>query len=130
MEILHCEIAYGDNPDARCAWCGARVPRGRRRWCSPSCSHAFAINHSWASARLAKLAAAAYACEDPFCSVTEATGHVEVHHLRAPVGGRRRYAMGCHNHQDRLIVLCGGHHLNETRWERGKGRPIQLELVG
>ena len=129
MEFQHCTLAYGDNERGRCTWCGDPLPPRRRRFCSASCSSDFGVNHYWPNARLGALARAAYACEDPYCSVSEATGRIEVHHLAAPVGGRRRYAMGCHNHQDRLLVLCDGHHMNETRWERANGRPVQLQLI-
>lgn len=128
MEIRNCTLCYGDNDEGRCAVCGGRVPPRRRRFCSTICSHRFAQNHVWSTARMVKLAAAGYACEDETCDRTELDAEIEVHHLRAPVGGRKRYAMGCHNHQDRLAVLCGDHHLNETRWERAAGRPTQLEL--
>lgn len=128
MEILDCELAYGDRHDGRCTWCGEPVPQGRRRFCSPLCAHYFAENHYWSSARPTALARAGYACEDEHCSVDELTGRIEVHHRTGP-SGKARYAHGCHHHQANLVVLCDGHHWNETRWERAKGRPVQLELV-
>lgn len=129
MEIVHCELAYGDRHDGRCTWCGEPVPPRRRRFCSALCSHLFAENHYWSTARPTALALAGYACTDELCSATELTALIEVHHLSGPPG-RARYGHGCHNHQSNLAVLCNGHHWNETRWERARGRPVQLALVG
>ena len=128
MELTRCEVAYGDNPDGRCAWCGRHLPARRRRWCSAECSARFSRNHVWTAARRYALEQAGYACEK--CGATELDAVIEVHHLRAPVGGRKRYGVGCWNHQDRLVVLCHDHHAQETRIERQRpGTVLQLELV-
>lgn len=53
--LARCELAAGPFPPEarRCDWCGADLPKRRRRWCSDDCSNAFSRNHAWSSARLA-----------------------------------------------------------------------------
>lgn len=128
MELRDCELAYGDRGDGRCAWCGAPLPVRRARWCSAPCSTAYAINHVWASARLHALAQAGYACEE--CGATEVSANIQVHHLAAPVTGRRKYGHGCWHHQTNLEVLCRPCHDKETAIERQPAGTVrQLRLI-
>lgn len=50
---IECELAFGDNSDRRCNWCGAELTGRKERWCSSDCSRGFARNHYWTDARAA-----------------------------------------------------------------------------
>lgn len=126
-----CPLAYGPNDEGRCYLCGAQLPPRRRRYCSGEHARLYTENHHWGPAHERALVLAGGMCTAEGCTASEWDADVvlEVHHLDDRVRGRARYAHGCHNHQDRLAVLCDGHHLNETRWELSKGRPVQLALA-
>lgn len=46
-----CDLAYGNNSDGRCSWCGAELTGRRTRWCSDEHTMAFVQNHCWSDAR-------------------------------------------------------------------------------
>jgi hypothetical protein len=126
MDLSRCLLAHGGGP-GHCGWCPRPLPPRRRRWCSNACAAAWADHHVWEAAKLAALVRAGYACEK--CGATDWESKLEVHHARNKVIGRARYGTGCWNHQRNLMVLCAREHLDETRWERARGRPVQLTLV-
>jgi 5-methylcytosine-specific restriction endonuclease McrA len=105
MDLTACPLAHGDNIDGLCSWCGSRLPRGRARWCSDDCSHAWAENHIWTTARKARLKRDAHRCS--ICGSTDA---LHVHH-DPPVNPRIGYRRSCAHHQDRLRTLCAAHHV-------------------
>lgn len=124
-----CDLAYGPNDEGRCFLCGGSLPPRRRKYCSSEHHRLYSENHVWSAAKERALILAGGVCQVDRCEVSEWDAFLEVHHLWTKVRGRARYGTGCWNHQSRLLVACQGHHLNETRWERSKGRPVQLELV-
>lgn len=50
-----CILAFGDNSEGLCGWCGKPRPKGRRRWCSEACSLAWGDQHYWTQARPAAI---------------------------------------------------------------------------
>lgn len=66
MRITDCTLAYGDNPDRLCTWCGEPLTGRRRRWCSDACGEEFGRNHWWGTARDAALSRDGYQCQ--WCS--------------------------------------------------------------
>ncbi len=108
MRLHDCSLAYGDNPDKRCALCGNHLPRGRKRWCSDECSRVYSRNHHWDSARAAALARDGYTCTR--CGIEDWQTELHVHHLD-PVGAQG-YGPGCHHHLDGLETLCVPCHQN------------------
>lgn len=123
MRLQHCSIAHGDHGDGRCAWDGARLPPGRRRWCSEACAQRWRENHVWSAARPAALerAAGCELCHDP--------EDLEVHH--DPPVGERGYGHGCQHHQENLHVLCVPHHreADMARRHAARGEAVQLSLI-
>lgn len=116
-----CPLAFGDNDERRCAWCGDPIGARRRRWCSDECGRAFSDNHAWTSAREAARERDGFRCqhETGYGSICGAAYPLEVHHVE-PVGVRG-YSNGCQHHVDGLVTLCRAHHLaadRELRVER------------
>lgn len=113
---LDCDLIFGDNPDRRCAGCGAELPPRRRRWCSEACAHRFADEHSWSAARQAALERAGYLCS----RCDRRTLDLQVHHIKlAP-----DYGVGCQHHQSNLQVLCAGCHRGEHSFRRDVDRVL------
>lgn len=52
-KYVTCALAYGDNEERRCAWCGDPLDGRRTRWCSDDCSYAYGKNHYWTDAKRA-----------------------------------------------------------------------------
>ncbi len=111
-----CDLAFGDNPDGLCAWCGDPLTGRRRRWCSDDCGMAWGRQHIWNWVR------AAVVKRDGGCVVCGAAryeDHLEVNHIEPRRGAG--YENGCHHHQDGLETLCHQHHLVITSLQRRPG---------
>lgn len=153
---LECTLAYGENADGRCVWCGARLRARQTTWCSDACRAGFNENHCWTNARRYALTRARYACvrcalgplhkpveydygHDRELYETELAAftaevkdrRLEVNHKDPLVGAG--YTLSCAHHQANLEVLCHFHHTGETRRQRREraGMPTveQLSLV-
>jgi len=48
---FECDLAFGDNSDGRCSWCGAELAGRQKRWCCPDHTMQFVQNHCWSDAR-------------------------------------------------------------------------------
>lgn len=129
-----CPLAYGDNPDRLCAWCGVHLPARRRRWCSDECGRAYSDNHAWTCAREAAKERDGFRCAE--CG---AAYPLEVHHLD-PVAEHGGYEHGCQHHVGGLVTLCRAHHKAAERtrriedavaWaeEQGCERPVVVEQL-
>lgn len=119
-----CELAFGDNPDRLCGWCGKPLEGRRRRWCSTPCSWGWAENHVWGNARGAARKRDGDACV--ICQVRHGYNMtdrswttLEVNHILPRKGGG--YENGCHHHLDGLETLCHEHHLDVTKVQRTAG---------
>lgn len=62
LHLGRCPMAFGDNRNRLCAWCGTPLPKARRRWCSDECGDTWAQNHSWTSVRYAALVRDRHSC--------------------------------------------------------------------
>ena len=61
--VFDCALAFGDNTDGRCNWCGVELTGRQVRWCSPDHRDIFAIHHYWTDARAAALKRDARTCQ-------------------------------------------------------------------
>lgn len=113
---VDCDLAYGDNGECRCAWCGDALPQGRTRWCSGKCADAFASNHYWKLARRA-----AVKRDHRRCVKCASRVLIEVNH-KVPVLGRHAEG-GCRHHLEGLQTLCHQCHVEETRRQFGHRDP-------
>lgn len=125
MKLDRCSLmAAPSNTEGLCEMCGTPRPPRRRRWCSTRCGVTFSVNHVWGPARIEALVrqGGCAICHDPF--------DLEVHHEHPPTDCSP-YGQGCHNHQDRLQVLCIPHHAeaDASRRRAAKGEPTQLTLI-
>ena len=123
VDTSKCALAKWSGAEDRCRWCDRALTGRARVWCSVACARSWSENHAWTAARLAALEASGYSCHECGSGLV-----LEVHHIKAPSGGRKRYGNGCWNHQDRLVVLCEVHHAALTRLERARPGPLQLRL--
>lgn len=57
-----CPLAFGDNAEGLCGWCGKPRPKGRRRWCGEPCSLAWGEQHYWTQARPAAIKRDGHRC--------------------------------------------------------------------
>jgi hypothetical protein len=151
---IDCRLAWGENDDGRCVWCGDALKHGREMWCSTDCYRGFAENHFWAEARAAARARDGFTCVRcvglPFLrqptrrefgwdyrafdfALTEFDQEVrrrelEVNHI-APRNGKG-YKPGCHHHLTNLETLCHLHHVGETavqRHQRTSSAPLAAQ---
>jgi hypothetical protein len=127
-----------------CAWCGAALPLGRRRWCRDACSEAFWKNHWWSLARQAakrrdrwrcvrcgraapkRPSAHAFAAREEYLAAfrgwraARKTGRLEVNH-REPCAGLHG-TLSCLHHLDNLETLCVPcHRLHTAALPRARG---------
>lgn len=114
---FECSLAFGDNPDRHCAWCGTDLPKRRRRWCSDACDNEFGRNHAWNAARPAALRRDDHRCTREGC---DSRLKLEVNH-RTPILGRH-HEFGCHHHLAGLETLCHRHHVDVTNAQRAARR--------
>lgn len=147
-----CRLAFGDNPDRRCAWCGTPLAGRRRRWCRDECELDFRRNHDWGSDRNAALGRDGHRCRRCGASWAEVEAwrafvlavtaptpddrrealdiawrwRLEVNHVE-PIRGRHG-TFGCHHHLDGLETLCRPCHLDETARQFGHRRPQRERL--
>lgn len=106
-----CDLAFGDNPDRLCAWCGKALPIRRRRWCCDDCGMWWSRHHAWTTAREAAKKRDGWACV-----ICQSPQSLEVNHI-VPRRGKG-YENGCHHHLDGLETLCHDHHLDVTAIQR------------
>lgn len=129
-----CPLAFGDNRDRLCAWCGNPLTGRARRWCSSECGMAYADNHSWSCVRPAALKRDGHKCVR--CGATSWSDGtytaLEVNH-KDPVLGKHARA-GCWHHLDGVETLCRPCHLDETARQFGHQRigdaVNQMSLLG
>lgn len=124
LDLGECELAFGDNPDRLCAWCGTALEGRRRRWCSDNCSNAWANNHAWTSARETARRRDGRRCVRPDCPTPQQS--IEVNH-KVPCLGKHGQN-SCVHHLDGLETLCRPHHLEETRRQFGRTNDDQLAM--
>jgi len=151
-------MAFGENAERRCQWCGDALPTRRHTvWCSDECSTAFSENHFWTNARNAALRRDGWTCVHciglPVLRAPQrrefgwddrafdfaltafdaerARRRLEVNHVVPRVG--RGYGFGCHHHLANLETLCHEHHRIETSVQRDERRGVQrhrqLQLI-
>jgi hypothetical protein len=109
-----------------CAWCGTRVPAGRK-CCSPACDAAWLANHVWPDARRYALATGRYVCA--LCGISAWETTLDVHH-REPVPPVVGYKPGCQHHQENLLVLCRSCHESEHRAARAAiGEQLRMRVA-
>ena len=103
-------MAFGDNKDKLCAWCGKPLTGRQRRWCADHGDEWF-CTHTWTEARETALKRDGYQCV--ICGTTH---RLEVNHIEPRRGAG--YGNGCHHHPDNLETLCHAHHLVVTAAQR------------
>lgn len=144
--LLTCSLRPASGPveKGRCAWCGAELGPGRRRWCSNECPAEWGRQHWWTTARRICLDAAQDETGIPRCVHCHTGVASEVNHIEPRNGAG--YDAGCWNHQENLEALCHACHVVVTtgqqrarlgippegrpapsRWDR-EAEPIRLEL--
>lgn len=124
---IDCPLAFGDNPNRLCAWCGEdlRPLVRRRRWCSAACMWAFVGNHFWTDARRAAIRRDGARCTQMVLQSDGTTLRcpirrgLEVNHVIPCLG--RHGTGGCHHHLENLETLCHSHHVMETAAQRARG---------
>jgi hypothetical protein len=123
---MECALAFGDNDEKRCVWCGNALTGRQQRWCSKDCADEFGRNHWWGWVRKAALARDGEACVR--CGADWRAG-LEVNHV-VPILGKHG-ASGCHHHLAGVETLCHECHLDETARQFGHTRrvPSQSESL-
>jgi 5-methylcytosine-specific restriction endonuclease McrA len=114
--LLNCKIAKGPykKHHRKCEWCGKKLPKRRRRWCSDRCGQSFYNNHHWNAARRAARKRDGYKCVQ--CGSKE---HLEVNHIVPCLG--KHHEAGCWHHLSNLETLCHEHHVVVTRQQKAAG---------
>lgn len=152
-EFGNCDLAYGENDERLCVWCGRKLSGTKRRWCRKRCKEAFEANHWWNVARGVALERDGWACVrcvaagnvvrlvkpipeqyDPKHQSDYlralATFHeerkarrLEVNHMQPRFG--HGYGAGCHHHLTGLETLCRPHHQEATN-EQANAREVRM----
>lgn len=114
-KLFVCELAFGDNTERRCAWCGNPLVGRRTRWCCDLCPDVFGREHYWTNAREWALKKSRGIC----ARCGDVPNRPEVNH-RTPILGLHAVG-GCHHHSVGLEVLCHPCHLIVTAEQRAAG---------
>jgi 5-methylcytosine-specific restriction endonuclease McrA len=116
VNLRRCKLASGPykRHHRRCDWCGRKLPKRRRRWCSQHCANAFLENHYYSRARIAAKKRDKYQCVK--CG---AKRNLEINHIIPVLGKHNKH--GCWHHLTNLETLCHKCHLIVTKqqWEQG-----------
>jgi 5-methylcytosine-specific restriction endonuclease McrA len=107
-----------------CHHCGGHAKRGER-CCSTECRRAWSEGHTWTAARQAAIARAGFACEA--CGALDYDTVLHVHHDPPLESSALHGKPGCHQHPERLHVLCPECHYRAHLWLRAKpGEQLRL----
>lgn len=117
FDLIACKIARGPfkKHHRKCSWCGKKLEKHKRKWCSISCSNAYRENHFWNSARKAAKKRDGYKCVK--CGKTE---RLEVNHIVPCLG--KHNEVGCWHHQSNLETVCSECHKDITKTQREEGK--------
>lgn len=117
FDLIACKIASGPYKPhhRRCSWCGAKLSKNKKKWCSIKCSTAYRENHHWNAARKAAKKRDGYKCTK--CGSTK---RLEVNHIEPCLG--KHSECGCWHHQDNLETLCNPCHTDITKIQRAEGK--------
>lgn len=108
-----CALAFGDNAERRCVWCGNGLTGRKVRWCGSDCPREWSRNHYWTDASKAARR------RDGGCVRCGSTVRLEVNHI-TPILGRHAVS-GCHHHLDGIETLCHDCHVATTAEQRANG---------
>ena len=132
-DLRDCPLAYGDNDEHKCAWCGKPLVGRQRRWCCYEHGSEWARQHCWTNARDAAKKRAESNCTR--CGAHDAVGddgrwrsaRLEVNHV-SPVLGKHSQN-GCHHHLDGLETLCHDCHVKETARQFGYRTAVNVDQL-
>jgi len=92
----------------RCIWCGNKLPKGRRKYCSEDCAYLYFQKYKaplwWSNAREMALRRTSYRCE-----VCGSKSDLQIHHKVLLEAGEPR-DNSPKNEQSNLQVLCRSCH--------------------